>query len=84
MRHSDVTYTALGVPPPPPAKAAAQPAKAAAQKRRGPRGGGTSAAWHTAWYRAKAEGPVALAMFVRVFPKPMAYEDAGKGKGKGL
>ena len=64
----------------PAAPAAAAPA-AAAKPPHGPRGQSENSHWHTAWFRAKAEGPAAVALFLRVFPKPKARYAPPKGKG---
>jgi hypothetical protein len=58
-------------PPPPPVLLQHVPAADVAQfpKNGRKRRGGVNSQWHTAWHRAKAEGPQALALFNRVWPK---------------
>ena len=75
-------FKALGIPRPPPAAVrpvaalaahvvpVSEPELAVPKKRHGPRGMSENSQWHTAWYRAKSEGPKALCEFYRAWPKP--------------
>ena len=46
------------------------PQLAVPKKKHGPRGMSENSQWHTAWHRAKNEGPKALCEFYRAWPKP--------------
>ena len=86
-------FKALGIPRPPPAAVrpvaalaahvvpVSEPELAVPKKKHGPRAVSENSQWHTAWHKAKSQGPKALCEFYRAWPKPASKKQKTQRDG---